>query len=184
MKNSFPKITNDQLATAATLYPAPEATQYPGAGSFWRPAADLYGQMRYNCPGLFMSGSYAGVGGVNSSWNYRWDVLRPENAASGLGVTHVAEGGAIWGTTKEGDVEHALSPIIQSYWTSFIRSHDPNTFRAKSAPEWIGYNAQDDAKGGHRRLHFGNNGVGIEIVASAIQEKCKFWNTIGAKIGQ
>jgi carboxylesterase type B len=185
MKNSFPQLTDDQLATAAILYPGPETTQYPGKGSFWRPAADLYGQMRYNCPGLYMSGAYPQAG-VNASWNYRWDVLRPENIANGLGVTHVAEGGAIWGTTRESDPEHALQPIIQSYWTSFIRSHDPNTFRLKTAPEWVGYHEGDDAKGGHQRMHFGNDAsrVGIETVATFIQEKCKFWSSIGAKIGQ
>jgi carboxylesterase type B len=186
MRNSFPKLTDEQLATAADLYPASSKPQFPDSSPYWRPAADLYGHMRYNCPGLYMSGSYPRVGGVNASWNYHWDVKRPENVANGLGVTHVAESSALWGRYKATDPEKALEPVIQAYWTSFIRSHNPNTFKLKTAPEWTGYFEGDDTKGAHGRLHFGNDPgkVAIETVAQAIQERCKFWNDIGAKIGQ
>ncbi|EPE31258.1 alpha/beta-Hydrolase [Glarea lozoyensis ATCC 20868] len=186
MKNNYPKLTEEDLATAASLYPVPDKPEYPDSTQFWRPLADMYGHMRYNCPGLYMSGSYPRVGGMNTSWSYRWDVARPANLANGNGVTHVAEGGAVWGSYKKEDPESALQPIIQSYWTSFIRSHDPNTHRLKDAPEWLGYTEGEDSSGANRRMLFVNDPkkVAIETIIGLLQKRCKFWHSIGAKIGQ
>jgi carboxylesterase type B len=184
MRDNFPKLTPGKLATINSLYPAPTSSLYPNAGRYWRPAADAYGEMRYNCPGIFMSGAYPRVGGVNASWNYHWDVLRPENAMNGLGVTHVMEEGAIWGFAKQ--PEKALQAMMQAYWTSFIRTRNPNTFKLATAPEWIENYEGGNLKGGNQRIRFVNNiaKVGMEKVDTAQKERCGFWASIGSIIGQ
>ena len=69
--------------------------------------------------------------------NPSWDVLDPQNAANGLGVTHTAEAISIWGTSSAPD--SANIPYIQGYWTSFIRYHDPNPGRYNGAIEWTNW---------------------------------------------
>lgn len=84
--------------------------------SRWREiASDIYGHIRYNCPALNMSATYASNNG-HPTWNYRWNV----GSAS-----HVAELLPIWNNATS-----AAGVFIQAYWASFIRSYDPNKYVA------------------------------------------------------
>jgi carboxylesterase type B len=140
LRNNWLHLDSTQLKKIDNLYP--EAEQFPGAGPYWQTAANAYGEMRYNCPGINLSSTYlqAGV----PSYNYHWDYLTPQNAANGIGVPHTDESESIWGVSN-----NPLSPIIMSYWTSFIRSKDPNTYKLDSAPEWKTFE-------GMQRIHFTN----------------------------
>ena len=69
---------------------------------------------------------------ANTSRSY--DLLEPNSAGSknGMGVGHGSEGGAIFGSISNTDAVKT----IQGYWTSFIRSFDPNKYKAAGAPDW------------------------------------------------
>ncbi len=135
LKNTFPFLTNANLAKLSSLYPKTDVS-FPNSGSYWRQVSNAYGEGRYMCPGLFIS-SVESRSGKNNSWAYRWNVEDPGQMASGDGVPHAVEVSAIWGpryvggpgSYGEGGVNAPVSPVVQAYWTSFIRTLDPNTYR-------------------------------------------------------
>lgn len=116
---------------------------------------------------------------MTQSWNYHWDVVESANAVSGLGVTHTAEAGSIWGTANA--PESALTPIVQAYWASFIRSGDPNTYKLSSAPTWGVFNQSS-----MQRIHFPNDvkSVAMESVPADQATRCQFMSGIGPSLQQ
>ncbi|CZT49185.1 related to cholinesterase precursor [Rhynchosporium secalis] len=175
LKENFAKLSEEQLAKIEELYP--KAEQYPGKGEYWKTASNVYGDMRYTCPGIYISERITQAGA--QSWNYRWNVLSSANAISGLGVTHAVATPSIWGVSPAPD--NALTPTIQAYWTSFIRSKDPNTYRLKGAPRWETFAAENG-----RRVVFQNEvrAVGMEDVPGEEEVRCAFLSGIGPGIDQ
>ena len=119
--------------------------------------------MRYICPGVFISGTQANMSIPN--WNYHWNVIDPEESREGYGVEHTVEVNAIWGPENTqgaapdsyypGGVNHDIVPIVQGYWTSFIRSYDPNTHRKAASPRWEAWTNETE----FARLMFQANGT-------------------------
>ena len=68
LRNNWAKLTPAQLAQIDVLYPL--AQSFPNSGPYWRTASNAYGEMRYNCPGIFVSEMFDKYG-VKSSWNYQ-----------------------------------------------------------------------------------------------------------------
>ncbi|KAJ5293526.1 uncharacterized protein N7443_009479 [Penicillium atrosanguineum] len=81
--------------------------------------------MRYVCSGIFMSSIYASSG-VNS-WNYHYDVGDPMEEASGFGY--------VPGSASYTTINAAIVPVMQGYWTSFIKHLDPDPGRYLGSPE-------------------------------------------------
>ncbi|TVY40447.1 Lipase [Lachnellula subtilissima] len=169
--NNFVHLNSTHLSKIDSLYP--QADHFPDAGPYWRTAANAYGEMRYNCPGIKLSATYDQVG--MPSYNYHWDYLTSENRETGLGVPHTAELGSIWQQS-----DHPLSAIIASYWASFIRSKDPNTYKLGSAPTWETFGA------GMQRVHFPNDNspVAMESVPDDQKERCAYLSSIAVDISQ
>ncbi|KAE9363403.1 triacylglycerol lipase-like protein [Stipitochalara longipes BDJ] len=176
LKNNFVKLNESDLEQINSFYP--DGQQFPGKGAFWRAGSNAYGEMRYICPGIYIS-SMISSRGKAPSYNYRWDVLSDQNAQNGYGVTHTAEVGSIWGFS--GAPDDALTPTIQAYWTSFIRTKNPNTYKLKSSPEWTTFNAT-----GMGRIHLPNDptNVTMESVPADQQARCAFLTSIGPDIQQ
>ncbi|KAK6199782.1 glycerol transporter [Pestalotiopsis sp. IQ-011] len=191
LRTQFPRLTLDQLATIDELYPNPNASACPSSGCYWRQLSNAYGEMRYMCPGLFISTALAAYG-VPSSWAYRYNVEDPAQIAQGLGVPHTVESDAIWGPAY---VDSSISvpasylangtnapviPVIQGYWTSFIRSFDPNTYRLAGTAEWEEWTGNDT-----ERLLFETGGATtMETVDPDLWARCEFWSGIGVEIAQ
>lgn len=169
--NNFVHLNPTQLDKIDSLYP--KAEDYPDAGPYWRTAANAYGEMRYNCPGIKLSATYdqADV----PSYNYHWDYLTAQSKQTGLGVSHTAEIGSIWDPSG-----HPLSSIIASYWASFIRSKDPNTYKLDSAPKWETFG------GNMQRVHFPSDGspVAMENVPDDQKKRCEYLSSIAVDIKQ
>ncbi|KAK7715997.1 hypothetical protein SLS63_011174 [Diaporthe eres] len=189
IRNQFPYVTLEQFAAINELYPNPNDT-CPNVGCYWRQAADTYGEMRYMCPGLYVTAAYVDHG-VPQSWHYRWNVEDPAQVAAGEGVPHTVELNAIFGPLNtnnnsplsyypNGTNAHAV-PVVQAYWTSFIRSYDPNTYRLDGTAEW---QAWDD--GAQQRILFDTGGVtSMESLAgSDLMARCEYWYGIGVDIRQ
>jgi carboxylesterase type B len=187
IKDQFPYITLSQLREWNALYPVEDYPQFPDSGRFWRQAATGYGEMRYNCPGLFINAVYARLG--VPAWNYLWDVKDPPAEASGLGVTHTVEINAIWGPTYlngapksylPGGVNAGVVPVVQGYWTSFIRAMDPNTFRRQGTPKWEAWTSENE----YRQLRFRTNGTAMKAVPRKQRERCDYLSSIGEALRQ
>ena len=113
-------------------------------------------------------------------WNYRFDVSTVEQTAAGLGVPHTFDTPAIFGPYYQGPAVAAslsvqpfttynapIVPIEMNYYISFVRTLNPNTFRAKDAPIWEPF----EGKNGQQRLLFEINGTTMEAVPKAQQER-------------
>jgi len=82
IQDQFPAITLAQLKRWNALYPVDGTPQFNGTGRYWRQVSDGYGELRYICPGIFVSGVYANMN-LTNNWNYRWNVIDPVSAANG-----------------------------------------------------------------------------------------------------
>lgn len=189
LRDQFPYITPAQLADINALYPNPNDT-CPNEGCYYRQLSDTYGEMRYMCPGIYVTAAYVDYG-VPQSWHYRWNVEDPEQVAAGEGVPHTVELNAIFGPFNtqgnspdsyypNGTNANAV-PVVQAYWTSFIRSYDPNTYRLDGTVEWQPW---DD--GSQQRILFDTGGLtSMESLAgSELMQRCEYWFGIGVDIRQ
>ena len=82
IQDQFPAITLAQLRRWNEMYPVAGTPQFPGTGRYWREVSKGYGEMRYICPGIFISGVQANMSIPN--WNYRWNVIDPLSAKEGM----------------------------------------------------------------------------------------------------
>jgi len=185
LHNQFPALTLGQLGRINELYPVAE--QFNNSGIYWRQVSNAYGEMRYTCPGIYISNIYDQYN-VSGNWNYRWNVIDPILDAAGYGVTHTVEVAAIWGlesvngggpasynTTNAGIV-----PVVQGYWTSFIRSFDPNIHRLEGTPTWEEWGSDE----GYQRLMFQTNNTHMEMVPDDQKARCAYLNSIGVDLKQ
>ncbi|KAF4962441.1 hypothetical protein FSARC_9470 [Fusarium sarcochroum] len=188
LKAQFPFLTLEQLGNINDLYPNKNKT-CPSPGCYWRQTSDAYGDMRYMCPSLYISNALAHYG-VAQSWNYLYNVEDPAQMAEGLGVPHVVELNAIFGpglggdnppaSYFEGEKNAPVIPLVQGYWSSFIRSFDPNKYRHNSSVEWQAWSEE-----GKKRIVFETGGkTRIETPGQDLQKKCDYFATIGAQIRQ
>ena len=196
LQSQFPYLTSDQLARISKMYPN-EGPEFNNSGSWWRQLANVYGDMRYMCPTLWISSNLARYG-LQGNWNYRYNVQDPTQMAKGFGVPHTAELPAIWGPTNTnsspppsynpGQQNAWIVPEIQGYWLSFIRTLDPNTLRAAGSPRWeqvVVPNEQGGVTDNWSRLLFDTaQTTGMEAVDQAVQTRCEYVNSIGVAIRQ
>jgi carboxylesterase type B len=180
LKSQPPALTTEQLSKISSLYPF--------SGPYWRQASRAYGDLRYTCPGLFLSSTLASDNLTSAhNWNYRYDVQDPGQISRGLGVPHGSDVYAIWGPENtSGKAPDSLNnqnrniiPVIQGYWTSFIRSFDPNTFRMPGSPTWEVFTSQ-----GRERLLFQTNRTRMENVGETQKERCDYFRSIAVSIQQ
>ncbi|MCJ1312796.1 hypothetical protein MMC25_006472 [Agyrium rufum] len=180
LTNQFPKFNNTILAKYGTLYD----WDAPASSSYWKRASSAYGETRYVCPGIHLSDAY--VNNQDSKvWNYRYNVEDPNQLKQGLGVPHTTEVAAIWGPgyvptpSSYRTTNKNIVPVIQGYWTSFMRVYDPNTLRAKGTPTW-----DEWVKGKNNRLLFTANDTAMETVDKAQLERCDYIKGIALDIAQ
>jgi len=156
-------------------------TVWPGPSNHtederWRDiAADIYGHIRYQCPGLNFSSTMAEKG-VQPTYQYRWNV-RP--------ALHVGELGSIWNNGTS-----AASSFIQAYWISFIRSYDPNKYKAEffskesgklTSPTWETFGST----GNRQRLLFEDKDVvKMENVTDQEWARCRIISDLGLQMSQ
>ena len=115
-----------------------------------------------------------------------YNVEGKRQVARGLGVPHTVEAFAIWGLDSRSatppasysTTNAAIIPVVQGYWTSFIRTFNPNTFRADGSPEWEPFGDDQD------RLLFETNATRMETVPSDQKERCDFFISIGIELEQ
>lgn len=182
MLNQWNALSASQLQTMNALYPP--ADLYPNSGPLWRTVSNAYGEMRIMCPSQAI-GTALSVYSDASTWVYRYNVMDPIHMSEGFGVAHTVELGAIWGPENviwgpddivptgapasyyPGQVNGAIVPVIQAYFTSFIRTYDPNAYRLPGSPEWGQWTVY-----GKERLMFQTNATAMEVVDYGQQSRC------------
>ena len=70
-------------------------------------------------------------------------------------------------------------PVIQGYWTSFMRSYDPNAHRAPGTPAWEGWSGSS-----MRRLMLITNGTAMETVPKDQAARCQYLSGIALSLQQ
>ena len=182
--SQYPELSREQLAMIDSMYPMAE--QFPNTGAFWRTVSNAYGEMRYICPGIFISSAYSNYSSM-SNWNYHYDVQDPDEVAAGLGVPHTVEVNAIWGPSyvtgtppaSYSTTNAAIVPIMQGYWTSFIRTYNPNTFRAPGTPRWLPWSAAS-----MDRILIRTNSSIMENVPIDQRQRCAYLSGLGIILQQ
>ncbi|GAD92661.1 triacylglycerol lipase [Paecilomyces variotii No. 5] len=184
----FPKIRSSELSTINSIYMGPNSTRdFPDSGAYWPPASTAYGEIRYICPGIYLSDIYAKHG--VPSWNYHYAVEDPSSQESGYGVTHTVEVNAIWGPQYVSGAPPAsyttsnapIVPVMQGYWTSFIRSFDPNPHRAAGSPMWTTWT---EGLLSYQRIFIRTGDTKMETVYKAQRERCSYLTSIGLDLKQ
>lgn len=126
------------------------------------------------------------------SWAYRYNVEDPDQVADGLGVPHTVEINAIFGPYNvpptppasyfPGKKNANIVPVIQAYWTSFIRTFDPNTYKLDGSAQWDQYYSKDHEP---QRMLFGTGGkTEMEAVDRGQRERCAYLQGIGPSVRQ
>lgn len=189
MRNQFPTISDEQLARLDKLYPNANET-CPNVGCWWRQTSDVYGETRYMCPSLYLSDV---LSQGSKTYTYRWDVEDPDATAAGYGVQHVIEAYPLFGPENfflggsppsylSGGINEITGPLIRAYWTSFIRTLDPNRYRYPGSAEWEDWGRKER---GRRRLRFGTGGTTeMETINKGLKERCEYLDSIAISLAQ
>ncbi|KZT55207.1 alpha/beta-hydrolase [Calocera cornea HHB12733] len=175
--DNYPTMTPDQITAINYMYPE-DMEFFNGTGAFWRTASNAYGEMAYLCPGMYVSTAYATYSTLGS-WNYRYNVEDPTQMAEGYGVPHTVETAAIWGPQYVSGSPPAsywpngtnadIVPVMQGYWTSFIRSYSPNTHRVLGSAVW-----QEWVPTTQDRIMVQTNATAMETVDINEQARCAY----------
>lgn len=207
LRSQWPALSNAQLHHIHTLYPKTNDS-FPKSGPYWRQLSNAYGDIRYTCPSISMSQLFSKHLG-QLVYNYEYAVEDPSLMARGIGTPHTNELNAIWGPRY---ISHKPPPsynttnepiisVVQDYWTSFIRTFDPNKFRAKGSPEWRTWSGSNysDTKAmleksrngpaatpsdGFHKLFIRTNATRMKTVSKKQRKKCEYLTGIGDDIKQ
>ncbi|KKZ63977.1 cholinesterase [[Emmonsia] crescens] len=191
LKNQYPALKKEHFSKLHELYPKTNHV-FPGSknhGAYWRQGSNAYGEMRYNCPALVITIAGSMHGDATKVWNFHYDVEDPPAMKSGIGVSHTADLPAIWGpehgygpkSYMGKGVNAPIVPVMQGYWTSFIRSFDPNKHRAKGSPQWgTVMTAKNNGKGLHQ-LYVKTGKTKTRPIDNKLIERCEYLRCVGGK---
>ena len=177
IRAQFPLVNSTQLSTIQALYKPSDYPQYRSAGEHWRSTAAAYGELRYVCTGNHISNQYYSHNLSSRVYNYHYNVTDPASLRNGLGVPHVAELSAIWdppsapGSYKSGGSNADVVPLVQSYWTSFIRFYDPNVARLPGSPRWEQWGGQSSQQ--RILIQGGGNAAGSTVMETVPADQNK-----------
>lgn len=179
---NYPRLDDAQLrGLVDDTYPLAGYAPLPTRAPYFPALAAAYGDATFTCPSNTVAEALYAV--AAPVWNYRVNVLDPDNVASGLGVPHVFENAAIFGPGNTGpyaaswDTTNApIVPVIMSYFISFIRSLDPNPYKAPGAPAWEDWGSLGGGRG--RRLKLQTNDTVMEEVPQDQADRCAVWRDL------
>lgn len=179
LKNNYPRLDAAQLERIHQLYPLMEPL--PKHAAYFPSASEAYGDCTFTCPSHEIASTLAGMFDPDKTWGYRYNVLDPVNIANGLGVPHTFESAAIFGAGNTGGAAAAsyystnagIVPVTMSYFISFIRGLNPNSFKEPMAPTWGPWGS-----GSGQRIRLQTNETGMEAVPSELIQKCDLWRSL------
>ncbi|KAJ7983155.1 alpha/beta-hydrolase [Mycena polygramma] len=159
----FSTFTEASFQTAITeFYPLADYN-----GSFSLQGQQMYGEMRYICSAVLITGAAQNFG--LNAYQYHWD--NPT-----LSSDHGADLNAFFDGTRVFDAaDQTLVDAMRAYFTSFATSGAP------VANNSIAWPAGVDGNGSPRiLLHPGE--IALENVTDALSARCAFWHGLAAEI--
>ena len=179
--NAYPASLNTASFFGRDVAPRANISLRQGNGTQWQRDAAIMTEMKQHCLGSFLSDMVASVN-QTANYAYRYNVLdeTPGGMADqGLFSPHTSELYAIWGenNTDGGDPGClSLDPsdplscargarIVQSYFISFMRTLNPNTYRLPGSPEWAAWTI-----GQPNRIVMDNSQAIMEVMGQGINE--------------
>lgn len=188
LKNNYPRLTAPDLRDINDAYPL--ARPFPLHAAYFPSLAAAYGEATFTCPGNTVAEAMAEALGPEQIWNYRVNILDPVNLAQGIGVPHVFENAAVFGPTNVGGVtatswtttNAAIVPVIMSYYISFVRALNPNTYKTTRAPSWGDWG--DVGVGRGNRLKLQTNDTVMEEVPQDQADRCALWKRLSKRTQQ
>lgn len=177
MKDNYPGLTDAQLQQINQAYPL--MSPLPGHAAWFPSSSAAYGDSTFTCAGNQLAESLSGVL-PDSTWNYRFNMYDPTLEAEGLGTDHTEETPAIFGPGNTGNAAASfyttnapLVPVVMDYVISFVKTLNPNTFRAPNAPVW-------ETFGKGQRLMFKTNATRMESIPQDQLQKCDMWRAFAS----
>ncbi|CAN8104503.1 unnamed protein product [Discula destructiva] len=156
-------------------------------GTEWQRDAMIKTELKVTCSSTFFSDMAASINNTQSNWHYRYNLI--DNTPKGTGdkglfSPHTHELYPIFGpnATDGGDPLCIYLPasdpltcapalaIIQAYWTSFVRTLNPNTHKHPQAPAWEAWSIAAP-----RRIVLGNVDAAMEVQGQGAGE----WESLG-----
>ncbi|KUI59697.1 Lipase 1 [Cytospora mali] len=181
LKNNYPGLNETQLDQINSAYPLTEP--FPEHAAYYPSAAAAYGDSTFTCPGNTMAESMSSFYDSYKVWDYRYNVLDPSILAEGFGVPHTFETSAIFGPGYAGSASESyytinaeIVPVIMSYYVSFIRSLNPNTYRYQGSPAWETWGDLGNGRG--FRLKIQTNDTVMEEVPQQLADRCSLWREL------
>ena len=190
IKDNFPNLSDAELQTINETYPEDGFGSFPNHAAYFAALETAYGENTFICPGIAMSNALSTFNSPAKVWNYRYNVQDQQNIAAGYGVPHVSEKPAIWGVNATGPCDGcsyetynaAIIPVMMSYWLSFIKDLDPNTYKDPSAPYWTPWGVSSEVSGysssGVNRIVLETNATRMETVPTAQLGRCEIWKRL------
>lgn len=107
--------------------------------------------------------------------NYRCNVIDPEQEALGFGAYHTVELNGVFGPNNTDGAppktyratNAPIVPITMAYWSSFVKSLDPNKMKLADTTNWKPWAIE-----GRRRLRFHTNDMGMEAMNATQNARC------------
>ncbi|KAL7928996.1 Alpha/Beta hydrolase protein [Trichoderma chlorosporum] len=174
-QDNYPRLSSQNTSAIIQQYPQNIEPAFNNHNS-WFPAAELaYGDVLVTCHGLNFGKYFVQAG--QPIWTYRFNVLTQSNIASGVGVPHGFDLGAVFGGGYD-DSDQTNVARLQGYYISFVRSLNPNTFSFSGSTTWPQWNGQ----AGGQRLVINNNNTVVESVPQAQMSRCAFWESLATQL--
>ncbi|GJJ13863.1 hypothetical protein Clacol_008120 [Clathrus columnatus] len=103
-----------------------------------------------------------------------FNVLTAAEIAAGIGVSHTSDLSFVFAPPETSP----LTPILQAYYTSFVRTLNPNTLPVKGSIVWPQFNPSKN-----ERILLQSN-LTVETVPQSQRDRCIFWKGLGIKMEQ
>jgi len=173
-------LTNGSLGLVNAVYMAAKQPVFPKSGPLWRQLANAHGDFRAHCITARLQNAQARDG--VKTYNYRYAVIDQEQEALGFGAYHTVELNGVFGPNNTdgappksylaGQQNAAIVPVTMAYWTSFIKTLDPNAMRMPGTPEWTVWTGTE----GRQRLRFQTNSTVMETMNDTQRANCEMWD--------
>ncbi|KAL2793050.1 Alpha/Beta hydrolase protein [Aspergillus keveii] len=181
VKGWYVKLSDAQVQQVVDTYPPTESV--PGRAEYFSSASNIFAEGIFHCPTTWIS-DMAAIYSRGKVWDYRYNVLDDIAIAAGLGAPHTFETEAIFGLGQAESIRPgfagagasystynaAIVPVVQNYLISFVKTLDPNTYRAAGSPVWKPFHKRSDV-----RVKIQTNQTAMEAVPSDLRGRCKLW---------
>ncbi|KFY29015.1 hypothetical protein V493_02611 [Pseudogymnoascus sp. VKM F-4281 (FW-2241)] len=178
LKNNYPALTEGDIDALADAYPL--RSPLPNKQAWFPSVAAAYGEATFSCPGHHLALSLSRFYSSGKVWRYRFNVQDPPSIAAGVGVPHAFDTDAIFGPGNAGNYPASFvgvnAPIVSDtmhYYISFVRSLDPNRYKAATAPIWHPWGVRHE-----QRLKLETNSTMMEAVPKNMTEACELLRSL------